>query len=30
MVTKKWTMPYPNWNLIRGKLDILWGAGWDL
>ena len=30
MVTKKWTMPYPNWSLIRGKLDILWGAGWDL
>ena len=20
-VVKKWTMPYPNWSLIRGKLD---------
>ena len=29
-VVKKWTMPYPNWSIIRGKLDLLWGAGWDL
>lgn len=29
-VAKKWTMPYPNWGLIRGKLDLLWGNGWDL
>ena len=29
-VVKKWTVPYPNWSLIRGKLDILWGVGWDL
>ena len=29
-VIKKWTMPYPNWSLIRGKLDFLWGMGWDL
>ena len=28
-VVKKWTMPYPNWSLIRGKLDFLWGVGWD-
>ena len=28
-VVKKWTMPYPNWSVIRGKLDILWGVGWD-
>ena len=29
-VIKKWTMPYPNWGVIRGKLDFLWGCGWDL
>ena len=29
-VVKKWTMPYPNWGVIRGKLDLLWGYGWDL
>ena len=29
-VVKKWTMPYPNWSIIRGKLDLLWGTGWDL
>ena len=29
-VVKKWTMPYPNWSLIRGKLDFLWGIGWEL
>ena len=28
-VVRKWTMPYPNWSLIRGKLDLLWGVGWD-
>ena len=28
-VVKKWTMPYPNWGVIRGKLDLLWGHGWD-
>ena len=29
-VVKKWTMPYPNWSVIRGKLDFLWSMGWDL
>lgn len=29
-VVNKWTMPYPNWSVIRGKLDLLWGTGWDL
>lgn len=29
-VVKKWIMPYPNWGVIRGKLDILFGIGWDL
>ena len=28
-VVRKWTMPYPNWSLIRGKLDLLWGIEWD-
>lgn len=28
-IVSKWTMPYPNWSIIRGKLDILWGDGWD-
>lgn len=28
-IVKKWTMPYPNWSLIRGKLDLLWGIEWD-
>ena len=28
-VVKKWTMPYPNWGVIRGMLDLLWGHGWD-
>lgn len=28
-IVSKWTMPYPNWSIIRGKLDILWGVGWD-
>ena len=28
-VVRKWTMPYPNWSLIRGKLDLLWGNKWD-
>ena len=28
-VVAKWTMPYPNWSMVRGKLDILWGNGWD-
>ena len=27
-VVKKWTMPYPNWGVIRGMLDLLWGHGW--
>lgn len=26
---KKWIMPYPNWGVIRDKLDLLWGHGWD-
>lgn len=25
----KWTIPYPNRGVIRGKLDILFGDGWD-
>ena len=28
-VVRKWTMPYPNWSLIRGKLDLLWGVEWE-
>lgn len=28
-IQKKWKMPIPNWGVIRGKLDILWGFGWD-
>ena len=28
-IVRKWTMPYPNWSLIRGKLDLLWGIEWD-
>ena len=28
-ITKKWTMPYPNWSIIRGKLNLLWGDDWD-
>lgn len=28
-VLAKWTMPYPNWSVIRGKLDLFWGDGWD-
>lgn len=28
-ISAKWVMPYPNWGVIRGKLDILWGDGWD-
>ena len=28
-VIKKWTMPYSNWGVIRGMLDLLWGYGWD-
>lgn len=28
-VAKKWTVPYPNWSIIRGTLDLLWGDGWD-
>lgn len=28
-IVSKWIMPYPNWSVIRGKLDILWGDGWD-
>ena len=28
-VIKKWTMPYPNWGVIRGMLDLLLGHGWD-
>lgn len=28
-VVEKWTKPYPNWSIIRGKLDILFGEGWD-
>ena len=24
-VVKKWTMPYLNWRIIRGELDLLWG-----
>ena len=28
-VAAKWVMPYPNWGIIRGKLDLLWGIRWD-
>jgi len=28
-IVRKWTMPYPSWSLIRGKLDLLWGIKWD-
>lgn len=28
-IMAKWVMPYPNWGIIRGKLDLLWGIGWD-
>ena len=28
-IAAKWVMPYPNWGIIRGKLDLLWGSGWD-
>ena len=28
-IQKKWKMPIPNWGVIRGKLDIIWGFGWD-
>lgn len=28
-IVAKWTMPYPNWSVIRSKLDILWGFDWD-
>lgn len=28
-ISSKWTMPYPNWGVVRGKLDILFGNGWD-
>ena len=24
-VVKKWTMPYLNWSIIRGELNLLWG-----
>lgn len=27
-IVKKWTMPFPNWGIIRAKLDLLWGDGW--
>lgn len=29
-VMKKWTVPFPNWSVIRGKLDLLWSTGLDL
>ncbi|MPM81554.1 IS256 family transposase ISBsu2 [bioreactor metagenome] len=28
-IAAKWTKPYPNWSVVRGKLDILFGDGWD-
>lgn len=28
-IAAKWRTQYPNWGVIRGKLDILWGSGWD-
>lgn len=28
-IMKKWANPISNWGIIRGKLDLLWGAGWD-
>ena len=30
VVVKKWTMPYPNRSVIRGKMELLWGKGWNL
>lgn len=27
-IIRKWTVPYPNWCLIRAKLLLLWGDGW--
>jgi putative transposase len=29
-VVEKWTKPYPNWSLVRGKLDLLFGEHWNL
>ena len=28
-IIEKWKKPISNWGVIRGKLDILWGIGWD-
>ena len=28
-VIKKWNASVPNWGIVRGKLDILWGNGWE-
>ena len=28
-IIEKWNKPISNWGVIRGKLDILWGIGWD-
>ena len=28
-ISAKWVMPYPNWGIVRGTLDLLWGVGWD-
>lgn len=28
-IVAKWRMPYLNWGVVRGKLDLLWGTGWD-
>lgn len=25
-ISAKWTVLYPNWGVIRGKLDLLWGS----
>lgn len=28
-IVKKWKTPYPNWGIIREKLDIIWGDTWN-
>ena len=28
-IAAKWVMPYPNWGIIQGKLDLLLGTWWD-
>jgi len=28
-IMKKWKNPISNRGIICGRLDLLWGAGWD-